>query len=103
MSDSAIRSLLVEADSFISHMRHRGSWPGDEHEVDSLIGRLRRASEQMPAAVERERLPSGTLCDLIGEAETLHARTALLLAYYLDSDDPAVAEAFVHAYPAREE
>ena len=45
---SALVSLLIEADSFISHMRHRGSWPSarddDTTEVDALIGRLRRAS-----------------------------------------------------------
>lgn len=44
---SALLSLLIEADSFISHMRHRGSWPSardDTTEVDALIGRLRRAS-----------------------------------------------------------
>lgn len=44
---SALLSLLIEADSFISHMRHRGSWPSERHdttEVDALIGRLRRAS-----------------------------------------------------------
>lgn len=41
---SALLSLIIEADSFISHMRHRRSWPGDLTEVDALIGRLRRAS-----------------------------------------------------------
>ena len=41
---AALLSLLVEADAFISHMRHRRSWPGDQAAVDALIGRLRRAS-----------------------------------------------------------
>lgn len=40
-----LRRLAVDADAFISHMRHRGNWPGDEREVDALIGRLRNAGK----------------------------------------------------------
>jgi hypothetical protein len=104
------RKLLVEADSFISHMRYRGSWPtareGDLTEVDRLIGRLRTASQRKDEATEetpaRERLSAESISELIAIGETLNARVALLLAYYLDSDDPAVAEAFVLAFPREE-
>ena len=42
---SALLSLLVEADSYISHMVYRGSWPdAGTNDVQALIGRLRRAS-----------------------------------------------------------
>lgn len=41
---SALLSLLIEADAFISHMRYRRAWPGDSQEVDALIGKLRQAS-----------------------------------------------------------
>lgn len=37
-----LRSLLIEADAYISHMLHRGWWPGERWDVDRLIGRLRR-------------------------------------------------------------
>lgn len=49
------RKLLVEADSYISHMRHRGSWPGDDFDVDRLIGRLRKASEKPPTSPTGEK------------------------------------------------
>jgi hypothetical protein len=39
-----LRKLLVECDSAISHLHHRGSWPLGRHETDRLIGRLRRES-----------------------------------------------------------
>lgn len=38
------RSLLIEADSAISHMHYRGIWPLDRFETDRLICRLREAS-----------------------------------------------------------
>ena len=38
------RKLMVEADSFISHMLYRGSWPDERHGVERLIGRLRKES-----------------------------------------------------------
>lgn len=42
---SAVLSLLVEADAYISHMVYRGSWPdAGTNDVQRLIGRLRRAS-----------------------------------------------------------
>jgi len=40
----AILSLLIEADSAISHQHYRGIWPLDRFETDRLIVRLRRAS-----------------------------------------------------------
>lgn len=100
-----IRSLLVEADSYISHMRHRGSWPGDDFDVDRLIGRLRDATllRRQGLSEVRERLSADAIAELIALDATMKARVALLLAYYLDSDDPAVAEAFVHTWPARED
>lgn len=39
------RKLMVEADSFISHMLYRGSWPGERWDVERLIGRLRKESD----------------------------------------------------------
>jgi len=42
-----LRSMLVEADSFISHMHHRRSWPGDSYEVERLIGRLRSTAKSL--------------------------------------------------------
>ena len=39
---SRLRSLLVEADSEISHMLYRRSWATDESEVKALIGRIRK-------------------------------------------------------------
>jgi hypothetical protein len=48
-----IRKLLVEADSKLSLLRHRGSIKWGEHglpeayEVDQVIGRLRKAYEGM--------------------------------------------------------
>jgi len=40
-----VRKLLVEADSFISHMLYRGSWPGERWDVERLIGRLRKEGD----------------------------------------------------------
>jgi len=40
----AILSLLIEADSAISHQYYRGVWPLDRYKTDRLISRLRRAS-----------------------------------------------------------
>lgn len=37
-----LRALLIEADAYVSHMHHRGSWPGTSFDVERLIGRLRR-------------------------------------------------------------
>lgn len=44
-SHEELRALTVEAESFISHMVHRGSWPEDRYVVERLIGRLRAASK----------------------------------------------------------
>jgi hypothetical protein len=38
----AIRSLLIEADAFVSHMVYRGSWPEARVSVERLIGKLRQ-------------------------------------------------------------
>jgi hypothetical protein len=40
-----LRKLLVEADSFISHMLYRGSWPSERWDVERLIGRLRKEGD----------------------------------------------------------
>jgi hypothetical protein len=45
------RKLVLDADSMLSLIRHRGNirWGGplpDSYEVDSVIGRLRRAYEK---------------------------------------------------------
>lgn len=39
-----LTNLLIEADSAISHLHHRKSWPLDSYETDRLIGHLRKAS-----------------------------------------------------------
>jgi hypothetical protein len=39
---AALLSLLIEADSFISHMQYRSR--SDVNDVDRLVGKLRRAS-----------------------------------------------------------
>jgi hypothetical protein len=41
----AMRGLLIEADSAISHQFYRGSWPLERHETDRLIASLRTASK----------------------------------------------------------
>jgi len=38
-----LRPLLIEADSAISHMHYRGTWPLDRFETERLIARLRGA------------------------------------------------------------
>lgn len=41
----AMRGLLIEADSAISHQHYRGTWPLDQYETDRLIAKLRAASQ----------------------------------------------------------
>lgn len=40
-----LRELLTEADSFISHMLYRRTWPEEIWKVEALIARLRAESE----------------------------------------------------------
>ena len=42
----AMRELLIEADSAISHQHYRRSWPLDRYETDRLIAKLRTASDK---------------------------------------------------------
>lgn len=42
----SLRSLVVEADSAISHLHYRKSWPLDVYETDRLIARLREAVKE---------------------------------------------------------
>lgn len=40
-----LRALLIEADSAISHLYYRKTWPLDQRETDVLISKLRNASK----------------------------------------------------------
>ena len=44
-SHELLRSLVVEADAYITHMVYRGSWPEDRYALDRLIARLREAGK----------------------------------------------------------
>lgn len=43
-SIEAMRALIVEADSAISHLHYRHSWPLDPTETERLVAKLRQAS-----------------------------------------------------------